>query len=483
MIKVGTSTYFVQPEHADILSRQDWQKPDWRPLNCKGVTFATACLNLIEGRDVLDNSVPAKLCWEGGAMSFIYRWYNLNHGAAERQVNKGGMGTHLFTVYRREGDDITQRLIGSTTTYEGKKTSHQVRVILDKDKKAREGGEPHTTRPWVLVENNDDDDEKKVTLKEAGMEYLQSYIKLMLLSDGRFDILDSAQPLFKKISMDFLCSNLPIELTPATDREQQWLHHAYGGGLRFLKHYTGPALDYDFRSFYPSLLKKESYPAGASHFIKRRSFLDLDRHAIYKCELSEETALFRARESDEEGVGYYTNIDVREALEAGLDIKLYSDDENTLYWDETIAGDDIFGEMVDILYAAKQSGECSHAKFIINSMSGLLGARRWIDMNDLEGNAVRKRVNRYDKSSVQVVPETEIFDYPQWCRFPVFMTAYGRAILRELISDIADTILVYAHTDGFTVTEDIEVPTGDDLGELTLKHQGIVTTGKVCVWS
>jgi len=152
-----------------------------------------------------------------------------------------------------------------------------------------------------------------------------------------------------------------------------------GGGFRMSRKYKGKLFEYDFRSFYPFIMRKAELkiPIKAG-ILETLTQSDLDsmpffRFGVYHCSVSapdEEQLkkLVRLNRSN-----YYTSDELSYFKSKGLEIKMIDEPENFLHYprDYYLTGSQVFGKYVDYLFEAKQQ-DVSGSKEILNHLWGSL---------------------------------------------------------------------------------------------------------------
>ena len=113
-------------------------------------------------------------------------------------------------------------------------------------------------------------------------------------------------------------------------------------------------------------------------------------YGIYRCTVKGTSKLFRFNFDN-----YYTHIDLNNAKQLGLDIKLIIDEKpNFLYYsrDKCLTGNELFGRYVDLLFDLKQK-KINGSKQILNILWGSL-------------------CEKYKKDIVHQIGVGKIFDIP-----------------------------------------------------------------------
>ena len=471
MIKISGRTFYVPEEHKETLEGMGLSLNGTQPM-CGGHKMAEVI------QELLEDGTPrgeGNVVFCNASMRNVFRWYNLVR-TDEKPACQKGRGTELFTLfYRPRGGNVVYYITANQkgAKYRGEMHSFTWNAKTKKEHKPLVKSLIDTSK-MVYVTAKDIHD---MLCKEYD-DYLDAYKKIMVSSEGRIDILDSSMPMINDIVINALNREGLLEACP---KEQGWLHYAYGGGLRVLKPYTGPGIDYDFCSFYPSILMSNEFPAGKATFSAQERFLDLSVLALYKCTMEGPGhELFKKPKPGADQERFYTNIDVRAALSMGVDIRLCPD-ENTVTWESVCYGADVFGDTIKALYSARAQG-AELAKKFVNNMTGACAEGNWVELKpDMEYVTIKNSL--FDDGFI-VLPKTQVYKRPAICRFPVFMTAYGRDRLRkEILPRMED--VVYAHTDSLVVSKEIPglAQEVSAMGAIVIKHRGQVTTGKKCIWT
>lgn len=281
-----------------------------------------------------------------------------------------------------------------------------------------------------------------------------------------------------------------INLPKATTQEGTWLHYAHRGGVQWAdKGYRGPAWKYDVTSFYPSLCHSERlFPTGKTvkTFLPSDPVdLDLSEPAIYRVEMIGSHPLLKLRPMDNkdkltQSFVYATNLDLQSARDLKVEFRLVEHDTkwpNCLKFEKCTKGHFLFGKYVDRFFPMKKNGAKS-GKYMLNVLTGMLVQKERVHH---VGAGVVDVTNMLVQSMIPgkityLSPRNQIFRHPDKARLGVFITAYGRRRMVELLlQHDALNDLVRIHTDGFHLKNPLPTECTEnsaELGGLKLEHEG-----------
>jgi hypothetical protein len=299
----------------------------------------------------------------------------------------------------------------------------------------------------------------------------EGFINILKTGDKKTTALD----MFHKLSV-------PFHPDPIVQDEAKWIQEASMGAIAFGDKYEGPAHKTDICSQYPYLMKqvKNRFPIKKGKFIKLDEIPFPIKVGIYKCKITgtgdyHKDKFFRFNKFNK-----YTNIDIVCAKEKGFTIEIIKEEPNALVYEyeDCIAGSQLFGTYVDMLFDLKQNHGCKYAKEILNVLWGLLckrkNLRKTIDLNQVsaeieskyEIDSIRPKGNQL---LVEYYDTNDIFE-SHYARIKPFLLAMGRRLLAQYATKIGETNIVRAHTDGMISKIKPEIEYGNNLGDL--KHEG-----------
>lgn len=272
--------------------------------------------------------------------------------------------------------------------------------------------------------------------------------------------------------------------------EAHWLAQASLGGVMYAKPgvYKN-ASTYDYVSFYPSLMNKStgvSFPRREGKYQTLTKRPECWRYGIYRVRVKGDHPYFRFNKCN-----YYTHTDLVSAESLGLETELITDGAtNALIYDPSYRfnGRDVFGPMIDMLFAMKQQ-KYPFAKFILNSLWGQLCrfnrfrkfASEKRHINPDMYNIVHAEQAK-DHSKFDVVPKDNQYKYG-WARMKPFLLALGRSNIVRETSKYGDRV-VRIQTDGFIATGEVQHAKMKSIGLLIKEKTGTVTISHVndCVY-
>lgn len=271
---------------------------------------------------------------------------------------------------------------------------------------------------------------------------------------------------------------------PLSALETTFLLGAQRGGLiasapkEGLPPFRGPAAQYDFTSFYPSILASTTFnvPNSTGEPARLapgpRKFYPI---GLYRATVSNLPPQYRRLWNQPlDRVAFFTHTDLATALLLGATVALADDGQlNAILYQndqgrsatQRIKGSDAFKPFVTKLFALKQQG-VEGAKLALNMFSGALyerdKAKQTVCAKEYERRAVAgelpeppanlKRAFFYDDGTFVQEEYTTEFRGP-YPRVGAFLTAKGRHIMAKTLKPLVDAhgpdVLVRCHTDGF----------------------------------
>ncbi len=315
--------------------------------------------------------------------------------------------------------------------------------------------------------------DRDMPLTEAYDDYIQIANELKNITNGKINMYKTGSYANTALKL-FIDLNPDIIPEPIKQYESIYINNASVGAIMYSVPYNGEAYMYDVVSMYPSILRSEFFmvPIKKGEFMKLTTFGDYIKHGIYRCNIKGTHPLFRTNNKN-----LYTHIDLGMAKLYGLGIELIDDSEvNALiYKQETLVKASwLFGKYIDMVFPLKKQGIKS-AKNILNVLWGRLcqinELEHVIDMNDkqvfeLYDNSALTSIIPIDDNErlVKYVNVNRSFDTP-FARMKPFLLAKAREKLGKLIHKDIDNI-VRIHTDGFISKCKLDIPIGDNIGDL-----------------
>ena len=304
------------------------------------------------------------------------------------------------------------------------------------------------------------------------------------LSNGEIDIkktgdaVQTALYLFNKYTQ---YNKNPESLTI---NEIEWLDKSTKGSIQLYHEYEGEAHEYDINSFYQNLLIHNNYPVKKGEF-KQLDNLDNLEYGIYKCKINipqENTKWFRINDFK-----LYTHKDISTAQLLGGTVELVQGEINALVYntDSLCRGDYLFKGFVEMMYDLKVKSKelkLSSVPFIKQILTCL-----WGKLSSTKKTAMRVDIDGeddfeiYENSKIKYcVPYGDNGLYKvcliplkhnayNYYRIKPFITSIGRHVCYHTFYKYKDKI-VRLHTDGATLTEQVDIKLGDGIG--CMKYEG-----------
>jgi hypothetical protein len=411
------------------------------------------------------------------------------------------LGSKIYTpqndkkiyMYYKDGDDSYKVFRSDSQPLDSKTFAEISAKIAKQTTKAIEKSDNiYVKCPDRALSKEQKDAEKLLTENEIKMKlYLHckeqhaifmkdaEYIKKA--TNGQVNIFKTGS--FKKTSQKLFYDTLKNIIPEAIQRDEaHWLRMSTMGAVLYCtKGYKGLSHHADFKSFYPSIMKRQQakypYKRGEFQKITTKEFNEMKfyKFGIYRAIVSGEHKLFRFNEDN-----YYTHTDLELAKKLHFDIELIEDDQaNFLYYsyDKLISGKELFSKFVEILYPLRKNAKS--AKDVLNVLWGSLGeindVTKKVDLSighNIPKGARIDEICACDDDHV-IVKYTEL-DKPvfknDFGRIVTFLLAYGRrdiiTVCEPFINDI-----VYCRTDGFRTKTKQDLEYGSELGDLV--YEGI----------
>ncbi len=323
---------------------------------------------------------------------------------------------------------------------------------------------------------------KDKTVEQTALDFVRDADVLKKETDGLINMFKSGSvPRTSLALFNHFNEVIPEKITPD---EGAWLTAATLGAIAWCKPYNGPIWKYDYVSMYPSIMQNNNmlFPVKQGRFETIEKFDKDHAVAIYRCHIDGESKLFRFNPKK----NYYTSHDVRRARELNLKISLIHDKKpNVLIYDRQtcMTGAQLFRKYVNFLFALKKK-KVPVSKDILNNLWGALTRKDVIkkifhQSDDVKVFPGRTIIDRQmygdDQWEYTFVCDNSIYKY-DWARIGPFLLAKGRSMISKLMEPHIDCI-VKSHTDSMWCTKQLEIPTGEGLGEV--KYEGFCPDAKI----
>jgi len=339
--------------------------------------------------------------------------------------------------------------------------------------------------PYVFIQFN-----KKRTLTDSNfnmekhlIEYTNQANIISFETGHELDLLRTYN--YKNGALDYFYKlNAHINPEPIEAEEVEYIYKASIGALIWYEDYKGELFSFDVVSHYPNIMRETwmRFPIkkGEFHFI---SELEKGIKAgIYRCKITDiDERLFKLNP-----LNYYTHIDLNRARDLNATIELIKDDKpNFLYYppESMISGAIIFKPYVERMFQLKNK-KIEGAKSLLNILWGALSEKKI------------KREYFYDDKEITIPDDNEIiaiqpktnkkylinhynpscFYKTNWARIAPFIISKGRSVLSKIMEPHIDYIK-RVHTDGFLSTKQLNIKTGNNIGDL--KYEGYYKEGKI----
>jgi len=174
----------------------------------------------------------------------------------------------------------------------------------------------------------------------------------------------------------------------------------------------------------------------------------------------------------------YTHYDIKVAREMGYGMELIEGQNACLYKTKRLYPSQIFNDYMELLFKYKTKDTKKIVKRLMNCLWGSLSQKNWIThdlrkplvVDDLK--QLRIRVNANRTRVVADVIRSKTFKYPH-ARMSPFITSLGRFIMFQTIKPFHEQVY-RIHTDGFYCDSSVDLPTGNQIGQLKLEMEGTV---------
>jgi hypothetical protein len=333
--------------------------------------------------------------------------------------------------------------------------------------------------PYILVDKTD----KKLTFKEEYDLFVHDADLLKNETNGQVNLYKTGNT--KTMSLDIFNRYTKYIKNPSkpSHLEADWITQASHGALIFHDKYQGPVHKYDKKSMYPSIMNsKMLFPVDAGEFHYITELPEILTYGIYRLTIkrsnTKKDRLFRFNQKNK-----YSHIDIYHARKLNLDIKLIVDKEaNCLLWtrDKLLTGTEIFGQFIDYTFDLKNRLKIDRAKKLINTLWGALCEKKtknYVCSNDLDigknAKPITIRPTDDGKTLIEVIKRDNQY-VSGFCRIKPFLLGKARSIMSDIMLPFND-LLVRCHTDGFMSTQELDIKTGDALGDLVYEGSDVVT--------
>lgn len=333
----------------------------------------------------------------------------------------------------------------------------------------------------AFIETKDID--KRLTLQEEYTLFIHDADILIRATDGIINLYKSGNN--KETALDlFDRYTKTIANPPKINQIEASFISNCRGAIIFGHQYEGKGYKYDVKSMYPSVQNStQNYPIGAGElkvltteeFNKMTTYYE---YGIYRAKVSKSdkdtNKLFRFNDEN-----YYTHIDLDVARHLKLKIELIVDGQiNFIHYERSkrLAGTEIFGQFVKVMYELKQS-KIPRSKAILNILQGALGERKTRKKivsdkselyklpNDNNITSIKPSLYNEDETIVEYANNNNIYKLG-WARVCPFIISRAKAKISKYIEPYK-SICVRSHTDSMLLTEEpVGLKTGNNIGEI-----------------
>ena len=331
------------------------------------------------------------------------------------------------------------------------------------------------TTPYILINSNTDN------LKEEYNNFVDDADILLKETNNLINLYKTGNNKTTALNL-FYSFNRHIKPDNIRQVEAEYINNSSCGALLYAK--AGIYSDvykYDVCSLYPSIMSSGAlFPIKEGELLRitTEDFNNMEflKFGIYRAIIRGTTNLFKFNDNN-----YYTHIDIKQAQELNLDVKLIEDDQpNFIYYsrDKLITGSELFGQYVKLLFNLKKKG-VKKSKQILNILWGALCETnsKTITINNddtnikyIDGNINLLKIKPFNESftMIEYINNDEQFK-SNFARLKPFLLSLGRKKLTNLIKDDINNIIFF-HTDGWCGLRPSNIKTGFELGDL--KYEG-----------
>ena len=331
---------------------------------------------------------------------------------------------------------------------------------------------------YILINKSDN---KNKTLQDEYNEFLSDANILLKETNETINLYKTGNNKVTALNL-FYNMNKHIKPNNILQLEAQFINNASCGALMYAqKGIFNNVYKYDVVSMYPSIMASvQLFPINEGEFIQLSDdefrSMEFIKYGIYRCVITGNNNLFKFN-----NLNYYSHIDIKQAQELNLNIKLVCDElPNFLYYsrDKLLTGSELFKQYITPLFELKKKG-IKKSKQILNILWGSLSEKniKTIHINDnddktfnINGNITIIKIRPFNNKEtlIEYVENDKQFK-SNYGRLKPFLLAKGRNILTNLIKDDIDN-MVYFHTDGFISKKEMNIKTGSELGNI--KYEG-----------
>jgi hypothetical protein len=329
--------------------------------------------------------------------------------------------------------------------------------------------------------------EEDLTLKESYEIFIRKADALKKASKGLINLYITGRD--TDTALDFFYRTIPhIQPDPIGPDESEFIENCRQGPIMFGEEHEGKTYQYDFKSFYPSIMLDNHFTVpikkGELKTLTEKEFNELKFYqiGIYRCKIEvPSNKLFRHHPKN-----HYTQIDLRRAKELGYKMKIIVDGKpNFLYYarDKVMLGCHVFKEYVDLLFKMKEDN-IEGAKEILNNLWGIFGQLEVIKIYyniddekpaDIAKNRIIKNVTSLTETRllIELVKKDRIYR-TDFARMVPFLLAKGRYLMSKALEPHLEFVK-RVHTDSMFTTQLLKdengklIQTGHELGDLSYK--------------
>ena len=361
--------------------------------------------------------------------------------------------------------------------------SKRIPVFIDKKTNECYNGDEIIKKPlkkdfkYLLINREN----YKVSIQEEYKDYIQTADILYKESNG---ILDLRKGDIKTTALNLFDRFTKFLLNP--DRilqdEAFWISEANMGAIITAEKYKGKAYKYDIKSMYPSMLKNPlKFPIKRGEFklLSTEEFNKMQyfQFGIYRVivEPSEDThtnKLFRFHKHH-----YYTHTTLEHAKLLKLKMNIIQDDKaNFLYYspEKLIGCNEVFTTYIDYLFELKER-KVPKVKLILNILWGALcqvdkhrlslSKNKIIDLGE-DGDIYSMKPDNKNEKILRIITTKQTKYYTTgFARLSPFLISKGRFMIASICYPHREHIK-YCHTDGFVSNTQLDIKTGDKIGDL-----------------
>lgn len=275
--------------------------------------------------------------------------------------------------------------------------------------------------------------------------------------------------------------DIKIEPERLSKEEEYLIITCTTGPIIFGLKYEGIGYQYDFKSFYLSLLSSLNFlvpiKQGKAHSIKKLDEMkpySKYMYGYYRCkiEISDDENIDRLFRFNKANI--YTHFDLESANLLKLKVELIVDDKPNCYIytrKDCVTGYQLFYRFKQCVWKLKEQ-KVEGAKLLSTSLWGGLccASHKSVTIDKYEvqpkGDITKVQINE-DETITYSVRRKKIFQY-DWVRLKCFLLSKARLSCVEKMLPYND-VIVRSHTDSFTTTKQIDIETGTQLGDVAFE--------------